>query len=44
MPRVDQALSSLVSSFLPALSGEDDALADSRLEEAVELANSVLKK
>ena len=44
MPRVDQALSSLVSSFLPVLPGEDDTSADLRLKEAVELANKVLNK
>lgn len=44
MPRVDHALSSLVSALIPAITGEDDAAADERHEEALELAKTILTR
>ena len=44
MSRVNDALSSLVSSFFPALPGEDEASADQRHEEALELTKGILSE
>lgn len=40
--RVDDALSSLVQTFVPQLPGEDKAIADERHEEALDLAKSIV--
>ena len=42
--RMDDALSSLVDIIIPAIPGEDDALADQRHDNALELARSIIDK
>ena len=42
--RLDDALSSLVDAFLPADLDDDEALADQRHENAVDLAKSILDR
>ncbi|MCJ1244573.1 Microtubule-nucleating Tub4p (gamma-tubulin) complex component [Trapelia coarctata] len=42
MARVNDALSSLVSALIPALSGEDEVSADQRHDEALELTKEIL--
>ena len=41
--RFDDALSSLVDILVPVLPGEDEEAADDRHEDAVDLANSIIK-
>ena len=42
--RLDDALSSLVDILIPVLPGEDEASADQRHENALELARSIIDK
>ena len=42
--RLDDALSSLVDILIPALPGEDEASADQRHDNALELARSIIDK
>ena len=42
--RLDDALSSLVDILIPALPDEDDALADQRHDNALDLARSIIEK
>ena len=44
MSRVNDALSSLVDAFIPALPGEDEASADQRHDEALELTKKILSE
>ena len=44
MSRVNDALSSLVSSLIPALQGEDEGTADQRHEEALKLTKGILSE
>ena len=44
MPRIDDALSSLVSALLPALSDEDEQSSDERHIEGLALAKDVLQR
>ena len=42
--RLDDALSSLVDILIPALPDEDEAVADERHDDALELARSIIEK
>lgn len=42
--RLDDALSSLVDILIPALPDEDEAAADERHDDALELARSIIDK
>lgn len=42
--RVDDALSSLVQTFVPPLPDEDKAIAEERHEEALDLAKSIIQE